>query len=132
MNLLDYSATSPENWEAIDAARRRTGGIWKNMKTLRVRFSDNVLTEDHFTVLEIGVQDASVIMIRVMHLGSYSYKVKDGPFLLWGLDMFLPWFLQSSPQEQHPRNMKEVWVRDRWSEGQAALVAINEAFVEVT
>lgn len=102
------------------------------MKTLRIRFSDDVLGDDDFTVLEIGIKGGEVCHMRIIQKGRYSYKVKDGPFLLWGLDMFLPWFLQGSPQEETPRGMKEVWCRNKWSEGQSALVEVNEAFVEAT
>jgi hypothetical protein len=132
VELLEYSAIHSEHWEAIDDARRRTGGWWKNVKTLRIRFSDDVLSDVDFTVLEVGVGGGEVVQLRIIQNGRYSYKVKDGPFLLWGFDTFLQWFLQSSPQEQHPRGLKEVWIRNKWSEGQAALVALNEAFVEAT
>lgn len=126
-DLLD-GPVSPENWEAMDAARIRAGGSWSDMKMIRVRFADDVLEDSDFTILELGIRKGHIVYIKMLQMGVYSYMVKDGPFLLWTQDEFLPWFLQESPQDAHPRGFRQLFHRGKWVGNQAALTDLNNAF----
>jgi len=119
-------------WADFDAKRRKAGGWWKDMNTLRVRLADNVLGPETFTVLEINVKGGYVRGVRIMQTGNRAHALARGPNLMLNLAQFTEWFSVESPEDEHPRTFRELWARGEWVGFQVALEEILKAFTTVS
>lgn len=111
----------------MDAQRKKVGGWWKNMNTLRVRLADTVLEDTDFTILEVSIRDGHVQGVRVLQEGMHGVRLKRGPFLLWDQAEFVKWFSAEDPEES--KATTEVWSPpDKWLGLQQGLFEVLRAF----
>lgn len=117
----------PDLWLEMDAQRKKTGGWWKDMRTLRVRLADTVLEHTDFTVIEVSIRTGQVQGIRVLQEGMHSVRLKQGPFLMWSQAEFVKWF-SAEDTEAKPALTIEVWAPDHWLGLQQGLFEVLRAF----
>jgi len=120
----------PDLWDEMDAQRRKTGGWWKNMHSLRVRLGVNVL--DTFTVLELNIRDGSVYGVRILERGPLVADLRRGPHLTWDLPTFLTWFMDAEETMESGQvgRTAEVWSRNEWLSLQAGIYEITRVFTD--
>lgn len=118
---------SPELWESMDEQRRKTGGWWAGVISLRIRFADSVLNEDDFTVVEVNVREQCVQGVRILHRGLHASQLRHGPFLLWEHQAFMEW-LTKEEEQLGVKLYKEIFVKNAWAGTQAGLFEVFRAF----
>lgn len=126
LNVL--SAANEHLWEELDAARRRTGGAWTDVKTIRVKVTDNVLEPEDNTIIEVNVLRGQVVGVRLLQRGVYPHALQSGPFLLWGGEEMLLWFCEESEPAEGVHVFRQVWVKNKWAGTHAGIDFLMEAF----
>lgn len=115
----------------MDAQRRKTGGWWKNMHSLRVRLGCNVL--DSHTILEINIRNGVVRGVRILEEGVLAGALKWGPYLTWDLTAFMEWFMaedEIATEVGQVIRTAEVWSHGEWLPLQAGIYEITRVFTE--
>ena len=126
---IDVGA-SPHLWSQMDAQRRKAGGWWKDMNTLRIRLGDTVLDQSNFTVIEVSVRLGEVQGVRVLQKGVHGVRLSRGPFLLWDQTQFVQWLSAEEPQQGLATLTTEVWqAPDQWLGLQQGLFEVLRAFI---
>jgi hypothetical protein len=135
--IVDGMYVAPSLWESIDEQRQRTGGWWKNMRTVRLRLALDVLNPDYGCTIEINVQKGTIHGVRVLDLGSLHGVLRNGPHLCWELKDMLEWLDQahnnfngSEWQESPARLEVKAWDRGNWVGYQESVYLISAAFAE--